>query len=153
AATLLLGACSILPEPKPAHYRTVVLDAVTPAAPAATGPTVALGAVELPAYLDTDAVVVRAAENEIRYARDERRGEPLTAAVPRILAADLGAGGVNVLPQGSRAERTVDVAIARFEAGADGRAELRARWTLRDREQVRGGEVHLVAERAGPAGL
>src|SRR5262249_43706246 len=161
---LILDACSILPEPKPVRYRTVVLDA-TKAGPAPSrGPvaTMALRAVELPRYLDADAVVMRTSANEIHYSRDERWGEPLTEAVPRVLAADLGmdlaAAGVELLPPGSRADSYVDVTIQRFEIRADGKAELRARWSLHDREhraEPRAGDVYFVDEQGGPpaAGL
>jgi len=167
AAWMCLSGCSILPQPKPAHYQYVVLDA-TPAprptaAPRAAAATVALRGVELPSYLDRDVVVTRTAENEIRYSTDERWAEPLAEAVPRILALDLApllaADAVELAPRaGDLADTSVTVAIQQFERGATGRAELRARWTLHDRARrarVGGGEVQLVDEHGGPiaAGL
>ena len=159
---LALGSCSILPEPKPARYRTVVLDLEPGSTPgrAAGAPTasVALRAVELPAYLDTDRLVTRAGDNEIRYSKEERWGEPLATAVPRILAADLEARlageGVEVRPAGSSADAWVDVTIQRFEADGGGRTELRARWTVRERAGHAGvtyGETRLVDERGRSA--
>lgn len=161
ATALFLGACSILPEPKPVRYRTMVLDvepAPAPARAAGTGTaSVALRAVELPTYLDTDLLVMRAGHNEIRYSKEERWGEPLATAVPRILAADLEArlagDGVELRPAGSSADAWVDVTIRRFEADGGGRTELRARWTLHEREgaKVKTGEARLVDERGGSA--
>ncbi len=160
AGVLVLGACSILPEPKPAHYRTVILDpepAPARATEARTG-SVALRAVELPGYLDTDQLVMRAGDNEIRYSKDERWAEPLAAAVPRIIAADLEArlagDGVELRPAGSSADAWVDVTIERFESDGAGRTELRARWTVHERAghaQVKYGEARLVDERGKSA--
>ena len=159
---LALGSCSILPEPKPTRYRTVVLDVepTSTSAQAATAPTasVALRAVELPAYLDTDLLVTRAGDNEIRYSKEERWGEPLATAVPRILAADLEARlageRVEVRPAGSSADAWVDVTIQRFEGDGRGRTELRARWTVREgagHAEVKYGEARLVDERGRSA--
>lgn len=160
-AVLLLGACSILPEPKPVRYRFVVLEAIgaaDPAPPGAAVSTVALRSVEMPSYLDSDELVSRSDANEIRYSRDERWGEPLVAAVPRVLGLDvsarLAADDVELLPQGSLADTWVDVTIQRFGPGTAGRAELHARWTVHARVQgaaVRAGEVRIVDEQGGPA--
>ena len=160
ATILFLGACSILPEPRPVRYRMMVLDVEPVPAPAARArtATVALRGVELPSYLDTDLVVTRAGDNEIRYSKDERWGEPLAAAVPRILAADLEARlageGIELRPAGSSADTWVDVTIQRFEADGGGRTELRARWTVHEREaraEVKRGEARLVDDRSGSA--
>lgn len=157
---LVLGACSILPEPRPARYRTLVLDVEPAPAPPAGARTasVALRGVALPSYLDTDLLVTRAGDHEIRYSRDERWGEPLATAVPRILATDLDARlageGIELRPAGSSADAWVDVAIQRFEPGNGGRAELRARWTVHPRDgraEVRSGEARLVDERGDSA--
>src|SRR5262249_15022804 len=111
----LLGACSILPNPKPVRYRYMVLEptgATDPPPVRASSSTVALRSVELPSSLDSDVVVTRTAKNEIGYSRDERWAEPLAAAVPRVLALDLSsrlaADDVEVLPQGSLAETWVE---------------------------------------------
>ena len=162
ATILVLGACSVLPEPKPVRYRTMVLDVEPVPRPAraagARTATVALRAVELPTYLDTDRLVTRAGDNEIRYSKEERWGEPLATAVPRILTADLEARlageGVELRPAGSSADAWVDVAIQRFEADGGGRTELRARWTIHEREtraKVKSGEARLVDDRSGSA--
>jgi uncharacterized lipoprotein YmbA len=161
AGVALLGACSILPNPKPVRYHYVVLEATGAGDPApareASG-TVALRAVELPTYLDSDVVVRRTDRNEIGYSRDERWGEPLMEAVPRVLALDLRsrlvADDVEVLPQGSLADRWVEVSIERFEPGAGGNPELSARWTIHGRTrrgEMSGGEVRLVDREGGPA--
>jgi len=157
---LVAGACSILPEPKPARYRYVVLEAVgaSQSAPARTAATVALGSVDLPTYLDSAVLVSRSAANEIRYSRDERWAEPLITATPRVLALDLesqlAGDGIALLPQGSLADSRIDVTIQHFEPDADGRATLRAGWTVHERarpEAVHGTEIRLVDQEGGPA--
>lgn len=161
AGALLLGACSILPNPKPVRYRYLVLEATAvpdPAPARAPSSTLALRSVDLPSYLDSDVVVMRTAENEITYSRDERWGEPLATAVPRVLGLDLrsrlAADDVEVLPQGSLADTWVEIAIERFGPGAGGKAELSASWTLHGpgrAGEARAGEVRLVDAEGGPA--
>jgi len=158
---LFLAACSILPNPKPVRYHYVVLEpteAPDPPPARTSSSTVALRSVDLPSYLDSDVVVTRTAENEIGYSRDERWGEPLASAVPRVLGLDLrsrlAGDEVEVLPQGSLADAWIEVAIERFEPGAGGKAELAARWTIHDRRrhgEVRVGEVRLVDGKGGPS--
>jgi uncharacterized lipoprotein YmbA len=160
AAILFLGACSILPAPRPVRYRTTVLDVEQVPGPAraagAPPASVSLRAVALPTYLDTDSLVTRVGDNEIRYSKEERWGEPLATAVPRILAADLEAclagAGVELRPAGTSADAWVDVTIHRFEADGGGATELRARWTVHRREgraESKSGEARLVDVRPG----
>ena len=159
AGVLALGACSILPNPKPVQYHYVVLEATSApdATPAhVTTGTVALRRVELPSYLDSGVVVKRTAENEIGYSRDERWGEPLVDAVPRVLALDLRSrlapANLDVLTQGSLADTWVALEIERFEPGPDGRAELSARWSIHERGkpgEVRFGEARLLDREGG----
>jgi uncharacterized lipoprotein YmbA len=152
--TVLLAGCSILPEPKAVHYRYLVLEATTPM----PGPRRAAGTtVEL---RGVDAVVTRVDANEIGFSHDELWGEPLATALPRILALDLGsrlaADGVDLEPAGSQADARIDVAIQRFERGTAGRAEVWARWSVRDRARhgdITRGEVHLVDEERGPVAI
>jgi len=160
--TVLLAGCSILPEPKPVHYRYLVLEAMTPmpGPPRAAGTTVELRGVELPSYIDVDAVVTRVDANEIGFSHDELWGEPLATALPRILALDLGsrlaADGVDLEPAGSQADASIDVMIRRFERGTAGRAEVWARWSVRDRARrgdITRGEVHLVDEEGRPVAI
>jgi uncharacterized lipoprotein YmbA len=154
AGILVLGACSILPEPKPVHYRTVILDpepAPARATEARTG-SVALRAVELPGYLDMDQLVMRTGDNEIRYSKDERWAEPLDAAVPRILTADLESRlGSELRPPGSSADAWIDVSIERFETDDTRRTELRARWAVHAHGEVKTGEARLVDEQGKSA--
>lgn len=158
ALACALCGCSVLPKPKPVRYEYLVLEASPPGGPAAAPDaraTLALRAVELPGYLDRDEIVTRAGGNEVTYSRHERWAEPLATAVPRVLATELAprlaARRISLAPlEGALADGWLTVAIERFERDAAGRAELRARWTLYDRERdarVAGGTVRLVDER------
>jgi uncharacterized protein len=162
ASILFLGACSILPEPKPVRYRTLVLDVAHVPEPAraasARTASVSLRSVALPTYLDTDRLVTRVDDNEIRYSKEERWGDPLASAVPRILTANLesylASEGVELRPAGTSADAWVDVTIQRFEADSRGETELRARWTVHRREgrvEVKSTEARLVDDRGGSA--
>ena len=89
---LLATGCRILPAPQtdPAHFYTLGGKAADAPAPALAG-TLRLGLrpVELPAYLQNRAFVVRQGGSEIRYQPNHRWAEPLDEAVARVLRARL----------------------------------------------------------------
>ena len=151
----LLGACAS-PAPVPLHLHSlgsVALPSGTPpgsAAPAlsaaapATAPTTAsdtwqLLAVQLPAYLDRDALLVPATSGGLQALAGERWAEPLRDAVPRLLRDDLarlrGAASVWAapLPAGLLVQRQLRVELLALDV-LPGRSavRLRARWWLAD---------------------
>jgi uncharacterized lipoprotein YmbA len=141
----LLAGCTLL---TPAHdasrfYTLAVRDAST--APAAAAPrrtpSVVVGPVTVPAYLDRNEVAVRVSPTEIRYTPTERWAEPLAANFTRVLAEDLSAalGSDHVVPQaaavGLTPDYSVEVVVVRFEASTDGGAQLTARWAIRDHDR------------------
>src|SRR5262249_24592505 len=124
-------------------YTLAVGDAKTGATAAAHGraPSVVVGPVTIPAYLDRNEGAVRVSATEIRYTPTERWAEPLAANFTTVPAEDLSTalGSDRVVPQSAAAGLTpdfsVEVVVVRFEAGADGSAQLTARWALRDRDR------------------
>ena len=175
----LLGACAS-PAPVPLHLHSlgsVALPSGTPpgsAAPAlsaaapATAPTTAsdtwqLLAVQLPAYLDRDALLVPAPSGGLQALAGERWAEPLRDAVPRLLRDDLarlrGAASVWAapLPAGLLVQRQLRVELLALDV-LPGRSavRLRARWWLADVAPAAGmpatpllGEADLQTQVAG----
>jgi uncharacterized lipoprotein YmbA len=101
-------------------------------------PSVVVGPVTLPAYLDRNEVAVRVSPSELKYAVAERWAEPLVQNFTRVLVEDLGTalGSDRVSSLTSSTSLTpdywVEVVVVRFEAGSDGSAQLTARWAVRD---------------------
>jgi uncharacterized protein len=142
ALTVFLAGCTLLtPAHDASRFYTLAVDDPS-AAPAATtrgrAPSVVVGPVTVPAYLDRNEVAVRVSPTEIRYTPTERWAEPLAANFTRVLSEDLSAvlGSDRVVPQSSATGITpdfwVEVVVVRFEAGTDGSAQLTARWAVRD---------------------
>lgn len=136
----LVAGCTLLsPRPDPSRFYTLAARAPAVAAAADGGElSVVVGPVSLPAYLDRNEVAVRVSPSELKYALTDRWAEPLLQNFTSVLVEDLGAA--------LRSERVASVATAptvvpnfwlevvvvRFEASADGSAQLTARWAVRD---------------------
>lgn len=135
AATMLAACFNLNPQPDPSRFYN--LRAVSEAAPAAAGPTVGIGSIELPAYLDRAHLIERVDETEVRLLSADYWAGPLAGQIQRVLADEIRArSGLD------RVERypwratdapawRVDVDIARFDTWADGVIELRATWEIR----------------------
>lgn len=102
----------------------------------AGGPSIGVGPVTLPEYLNRPQVVTRVGGNEIHLADFARWGEPLKDHVPRVLAENLsallGTDRVRVFPWSASdaVDCQVVVDVLRFDAEESGVAVLSARWTL-----------------------
>ncbi|OYU25830.1 MAG: hypothetical protein CFE41_19215 [Burkholderiales bacterium PBB2] len=102
----------------------------------------ALGPVQIPEYLDRDAIVRPSGQAMLRLTPSERWAEPLRDAIPRLLLQDLARlhGSARIwrlpLPPGLSAERQLRVDIQRLDADADAGLRpllvLQARWTWLD---------------------
>lgn len=96
-------------------------------------------AVQLPSYLDREAVLQPGGRAALTALPAARWAEPLRDAVPRLLLADLarlrGSASVyaGALPPGVSAARQLRVEVQRLDAEAGGQAVvLSARWWLQD---------------------
>ena len=137
----LVAGCSFLaPRHDPSRFYTLSARAVPEVATRdrEPAPSVVVGPVTFPAYLDRNEVAVRVSPNELQYALAERWAEPLSQSFTRVLVEDLGTAlgtdRVAALTSGTAIapDFWVEVVVVRFEAGVDGRAELTARWAVRN---------------------
>jgi uncharacterized lipoprotein YmbA len=134
-----LGCGALLPKSaKTDFFLLTVPEPPARAAPAAASPSVVLGPVALPEYLDRPELVTRLASNQVRVEDLELWAEPLRDSVPRAvqqnLATVLGRDRVQHLPWTgtSPPDLVVSVEVSRFEKTAGGNVELSARWMICD---------------------
>lgn len=102
AASLLLAACKILPEPQADPVRNFTLSG--PVSLAGEGATVR--PVQIAGHLRGRAMAVRVAANEVVYEENARWAESLDDAITQLLRARLGGAG---------AGRVVSVQVQRCE--------------------------------------
>lgn len=150
----LLAACARTPD-----TNWYILDSDTQQAANQTrGPRVHLRKVEVPAYLDRDAIVTREAGGvRLHLARFEAWAEPLPSGLQRALGDDLAPlltahGVVLHLPDdGAPSTLHLTVQVQRFEGCLGGEATLDARWSLcaPDERTIARGSFHGT-EPAGP---
>ena len=130
AATLALAGCGGSPEMR--HY---VLSAEAAPSPEPGAARVSVGPVAIPDLVDRPDLVVRAGPNRVLIADQDRWGEPLREAVPRVLAANLQRhlGPRYAVTDGRPASAAVRVAvdIRHFDAVAGGEVTVHADWSLR----------------------
>jgi uncharacterized lipoprotein YmbA len=134
AAVSLLAACASTPT-----ERFYTLNAPSAALSSNTAPaySVALGAVELPEMVDRPQLVVRTSANRVAVLEQQRWAEALKSAIPRVLAASLGAqlGGIPVAVRGDAAARNakyrIAVQIGQLESELDRAVTLDATWSIR----------------------
>ncbi len=144
-AVAVAGCTLLSPRHDPSRFYTLAAHAPRAAAPAATAhdsdPSILVGPVTFPAYLDRNEVAIRVSPSELRYALAERWAEPLVQNFTRVLVEDLGAalGSDRVAGltanAGLIADFAIEIVVVRFEAGDDGSAQLTARWAVRDRDR------------------
>jgi len=141
AALSLAGGCSFL-EPRADPTRYYVLTPVVDSSEhmQAVDVHLSLGPVDLPTYLDRPEIVSRPAPHRLDVRENERWAEPLPSAFTRVLrqnlAVLLGPDAIVDFPSTAAAhgvhEYLLDVDVLRFEESGHGRAELSARWALKD---------------------
>lgn len=135
ACLLILAAgCATTPE-----ARFYALAAVaTPPAAADAGPSLAIGPVDLPRYLDRPQIVSRAGDNRLLVDEFNRWGGALDQEITAVLAQALGQrlGTQRVYSYPSRIAPEVDYRIAlevrRFDGELGGDVALEAAWSLVD---------------------
>ena len=137
--TLLVAGCTLLsPRHDPSRFYTLSSHATTATSLSASAPSVVVGPVTFPTYLDRNEVAVRVSESELKYAISERWAEPLSQNFTRVLVEDLGTalGSDRVAGIASSTAITpdfwIEVVVLRFEASTDGSAQLTARWAVRN---------------------
>lgn len=139
AALLLLGACART-TPIVYYQLTALAGGRTPATvlqPAAA--VIGIGPIQLPEYLNRPQIVTRQGANRLHLADSRRWAEPLADNIARVLrenlARALGDERVLLYPWGKGAvDHQVAIEIVSFEAGDDGTVQLKATWSLKDRD-------------------
>jgi hypothetical protein len=151
----ILGCASLIFGPRAESPKYFVLTpnaapAAPPSSPSASGGLIlGLGPVKLPAYLDRNEVVMRAAENRLEMTKNDRWGEPLeknfTRVLTRDLSSQLGTQQIVAYPwyATTKIDMQVEVEVYRFEADAQGTAKLSAKWTIRNGD---GSKILYTAE-------
>jgi uncharacterized lipoprotein YmbA len=129
---LLVAACGSTPRE---HFYTLSssppVEATVPAAI-----TVVIAGVTVPEAVDRTAMVIRTGPNQVDIEDLHRWAEPLKAAIPRVLAANLARelGNARVVSgryaQGAGADYRVTVDVRRFESSFAEGATLEAEWTV-----------------------
>lgn len=150
ALVLCLAACGSSPPVQLFQLRADPPGAAASApAPTPAATRWSLGPVQLPDYLDRDAIVRPSGQATLATLPGQRWAEPLRDAVPRLLLQDLIRlrGEQQVwrapLPPGVQVDRQLRVDLQRLDADADGHAVvLQARWMLIDPRGSAAPEVH-----------
>ena len=128
---LILLGCGSAPASK--NY---LLSAQAQQIPSGTSPAVGVGPIEIPEYLNRDALVYNRGGNRLHIARLERWAEPLDSSISRVLrlnlASILNTQDVQAFPwsKSNRPEYGVGVTILNFDANNDS-AKLVVEWHLR----------------------
>ena len=85
-AVFLLGGCASTPAPV---FYTLDNGIEQPGPQGAT-PSIVITQTNLPELIDRPQLVTRMANNQVRINEQQRWGEPLRRAIPRVLAMELG---------------------------------------------------------------
>lgn len=127
---LILLGCGSTPASK--YY---LLSAQAKKIPSGTSPSVGVGPIEIPEYLNRHAMVYNSDGNRLHIASFERWAEPLDSSILRVvrlnLASILNTQDVQAYPWGnsSRPEYGVAVTILKLDANDEG-AKLIVEWHL-----------------------
>jgi uncharacterized lipoprotein YmbA len=124
----------------PTHFYTLAPTAARATADAAQGQRpviVAVGPVEVSAYLDRSQIVVREDQTRLRLADFHQWGEPLARNIARVIAENLYALHPQAHPivqpwSDLPSDYKVVVKILRFDSDPQGRVRLRASWAVLD---------------------
>jgi len=139
ALAVLVAGCTLLsPRHDPSRFYTLSARATAAAEVRDGGPSVVVGPVTLPTYLDRNEIAVRVSPSELKYAPAERWAEPLAQSFTRVLVDDLAVALHSDRVAGIASSTAItpdfwiEVVVVRFEASTDGSAQLTARWAIRN---------------------
>ncbi|HUY27394.1 MAG TPA: PqiC family protein [Candidatus Binataceae bacterium] len=142
AAVATLAGCSLGLQPRPDRSKFFLLSPTIamPQSPPAgsTGLVIGLGPIKLPAYLERQEIVTRAAPNRMVLSGNNRWAEGLdgnfTQVMAQDLAATLGTQRIVFFPwyQATMIDYQVRVDVYRFEGDLTGNVTLTAHWQILD---------------------
>lgn len=133
----LAGCVNLDPANDPTRYYLLDPPAVPTTDEPNVGIHVALKPVELPAYLNRQAIAVRQAQNELAYQDFHRWAEDLAKTIERNLAADLlmktSIATVDSFPRDRAhpANWIVSVSFEQLEGNQNGNVTMIAKWSAR----------------------
>ena len=105
---------------------------------ASSDPTIGLGPIKLPEYLDRDEVVTRVGPNRLQLSDKDRWAEPLNDNFRQVVAQDLtqslGTHSITFFPWvgTTRVDYQVIIDVYRFETDPSANAQLVAHWQVLD---------------------
>ena len=121
-------------------------------------PSIGVGPIHLPGYLDQDQIVTRISQNGFAFSDSDRWAEPLEDNIAHVLAQNLA----TLLqtdqitryswPGPQRPAYQLEIEVLSFETDTTGTAQLSARWFLRDvarGQTIAEKEARLTASAAG----
>jgi uncharacterized lipoprotein YmbA len=117
-----------------------------------------VGPVHLAGYLDQDQIVTRISPNRFTLSDDNRWAEPLEDNIGHVLVQNLSVllqndqVSLNRWPGPRRPSYQLEIDVLSFETDSAGRAQLMARWFLRDvesRQTIAEKETSLTVAAAG----
>jgi uncharacterized protein len=103
-----------------------------------SSPTIGLGPIKLPEYLDRDEVVTRVGPNRLELSDEDRWAEPLNDNFRQVIAQDLtqslGTHSIVFYPWvgTTRIDYQVRIDVYRFETDPNANAQLVAHWQVLD---------------------
>ena len=133
---LLFSSCGALDpvKDKSVHH---ILEATIPVRQlTGSTPAIAISRPALPSYLDRNEMVSRGADGELKMNAYHLWGEPLDAAISRVMAANLGrlTYSMNIQPVENFVtmdyQRLLEIRISRFEADAANQMVLECTWKV-----------------------
>ena len=128
--------CGCASSPPSQFYTLSATAAPELASVASSDYRIVVGPAILPESVDRPQLVVRQSENRVTLAEQARWAEPLSGAIPRVIAEDLGrllsSNGVLAYPQGPEDfDYQVLIEVLRFDSVPNDAATLEVAWTLR----------------------
>lgn len=135
AAVTLLAACGSTPQSN--HY---MLSTIGEGTSGNTGPSLGVGPISVPQYLDRNAMVINEDDNKLKIAAFDRWAEPLGDGIQRVLSLNL-AELLNTQqvqtfpwPRSSKPRFGIEINVVEFSAKGQS-TRLIAKWMLRDLEK------------------
>lgn len=154
AATLLLAGCASTPAP--VFY--TLDNGIEQRSTQGRVPSIVITQTNLPELIDRPQLVIRTANNQVRISEQQRWGEPLRRAIPRVLATELGSKldssrvvSVPVDAQRLDTDFRLSLEVQRLDAIEGRGADVDILWRLESRrgKVILGRSVLHEAEHAG----
>jgi uncharacterized lipoprotein YmbA len=131
---ILLAGCGVTSPSR--HYILTPVEVTATEQTAAAGPSLGIGPVAFPAYLDRPEIVHRSGHNQLHFAGSHRWAEPLKTSFTRTLAENLSRLlptdliALHPWPRSAAIDYRISVDVLRFDADAAGRVVLAAGWEI-----------------------